>query len=64
MRLARSTGIATGLLAVALGAAVSLAGPALAVDDPSRPAARVTHGPSCQPGVGAGGVVDGEGGAG
>ncbi|MGY1735299.1 hypothetical protein [Geodermatophilus sp. SYSU D00684] len=29
---------------------VALAGPALAADDPARPDARVTHGPSCRPG--------------
>jgi hypothetical protein len=32
------------------GAALATAAPAAAVDDPSRPDARVTHGPSCQPG--------------
>jgi hypothetical protein len=29
---------------------VAAAGPAAAIDDPSRPDARVTHGPSCRPG--------------
>jgi hypothetical protein len=32
------------------GAAVATAAPAAAIDDPSRPDARVTHGPSCRPG--------------
>ncbi len=36
----------TGLLALG----VVVAGPAAAVDDPARPDARVTHGPSCHPG--------------
>ncbi|WP_139206173.1 hypothetical protein [Blastococcus sp. DSM 46786] len=40
----------TGLLVVLLGIAVSGAAPARAVDDPTRPDARVTHGPSCRPG--------------
>jgi hypothetical protein len=45
------TGLVTGLiLLVFCGAAVATAGPALAVDDPSRPQSRVTHGPSCGPG--------------
>jgi hypothetical protein len=46
-----STGLAL-LFAVSglLGGGVLLAAPALAVDDPARPDARVTHGPSCQPG--------------
>ncbi|MGY1724487.1 hypothetical protein [Blastococcus sp. SYSU DS0533] len=43
-------GVVTGLLVVLLGIAVSGAGPARAVDDPARPDARVTHGPSCRPG--------------
>ncbi|WP_147252403.1 hypothetical protein [Blastococcus sp. TF02A-30] len=33
-----------------LGAAVAVAAPAAAIDDPTRPDARVTHGPSCRPG--------------
>jgi hypothetical protein len=33
-----------------LAAGTALAGPAAAVDDPTRPDARVTHGPSCRPG--------------
>jgi hypothetical protein len=32
------------------GAALATAAPAAAVDDPTRPDARVTHGPSCRPG--------------
>jgi hypothetical protein len=44
-------GLVTGLLLLVLcGAAVTTAAPALAVDDPSRPQSRVTHGPSCGPG--------------
>ncbi|MGY1914906.1 hypothetical protein [Blastococcus sp. SYSU DS0973] len=49
-RTALSTGVVTGLLVLLLGAAVSGAAPALAIDDPTRPDARVTHGPSCRPG--------------
>jgi hypothetical protein len=33
-----------------LGAAMVTAAPAAAIDDPTRPDARVTHGPSCRPG--------------
>jgi len=33
-----------------VGAAVVTAAPAAAIDDPTRPDARVTHGPSCRPG--------------
>ncbi|TFV61656.1 hypothetical protein E4P41_09560 [Geodermatophilus sp. DF01-2] len=33
-----------------LCAGIAVAGPAAAVDDPARPDARVTHGPSCRPG--------------
>lgn len=40
----------TGLLLVLLGTGVVTAPPAAAVDDPTRPDARVTHGPSCRPG--------------
>lgn len=40
----------TGLVFVHLGAAIVLAAPAAAIDDPTRPEARVTHGPSCKPG--------------
>ena len=35
---------------VLLAAGTALAGPAAAVDDPTRPDARITHGPSCRPG--------------
>ncbi|SFT34403.1 hypothetical protein SAMN05660657_00255 [Geodermatophilus amargosae] len=46
-----STGLALlSTVAALLGGGVLLATPALAVDDPSRPDARVTHGPSCRPG--------------
>jgi len=34
-----------------LGAGLALAGPAAAVEDPRRPSAEVTHGPSCGPAV-------------
>ncbi|HEV7870815.1 MAG TPA: hypothetical protein VGO95_06120 [Modestobacter sp.] len=36
---------------VLLAGAVALAGPAAAIEDPRRPTAEVTHGPSCGPGV-------------
>ncbi|MGY2083154.1 hypothetical protein [Blastococcus sp. SYSU DS0539] len=49
-RTALSAGVVTGLLVLLLGAAVSGAAPARAIDDPTRPDARVTHGPSCRPG--------------
>lgn len=42
--------LAAGLLAGMATLGVAAAGPALAVDDPTRPDARVTHGPSCRPG--------------
>jgi hypothetical protein len=48
--LARSAGILTVLLVAAMSGAVVLAGPALALDDPTRPDVEVTRGPSCQPG--------------
>ncbi len=47
---ARRSGSLLCLLAAALSAGVALAEPAAAVDDPSRPDSRVTHGPSCRPG--------------
>ncbi|WP_346621295.1 hypothetical protein [Blastococcus montanus] len=47
---ARSAGVVTGLLVLLLGVAVAGAAPALAIDDPTRPDYRVTHGPSCRPG--------------
>jgi hypothetical protein len=40
----------SSLLVVLLGAAVAAAAPALAIEDPTRPDVRVTHGPSCRPG--------------
>lgn len=43
-------GVLVGLLLVLLGAGVVLAPAAAAVVDPTRPDARVTHGPSCRPG--------------
>jgi hypothetical protein len=49
-RPAVSAGLLTGLLAVFFGAALATAAPAAAIDDASRPDARVTHGPSCRPG--------------
>ncbi len=39
-----------GLTVLALLAGPAVAGPAAAIDDPARPDARVTHGPSCRPG--------------
>ena len=45
-----SAGVLSGLLLLLLGAGIATAAPALAVDDPTRPDARVTHGPSCRPG--------------
>ncbi|RBY96216.1 hypothetical protein DQ237_10140 [Blastococcus sp. TF02-8] len=44
--MALSAGVVTGFFLVLMAAA----GPAAAIDDPSRPHARVTQGPSCQPG--------------
>lgn len=55
-RTARSTApptIVLGSLLLFLGAALATAAPAAAIDDPTRPDARVTHGPSCR----AGGLV-------
>ena len=49
-RPAASAGVLTGLVVLLLGAALAAAAPAAAIDDPTRPGARVTHGPSCQPG--------------
>jgi hypothetical protein len=45
-----SAGLITGFVLLLFGAAVATAVPAEAVDDPTRPDARVTHGPSCRPG--------------
>jgi hypothetical protein len=49
-RRAASAGLVSGFLLLLLGAAVAAATPAAAIDDPARPDARVTHGPSCRPG--------------
>ena len=49
-RPAVSAGLLTGLLAMFFGAALATAAPAAAIDDVTRPDARVTHGPSCHPG--------------
>ena len=49
-RTARSAGAVTGLLLVLMAAALATASPAAAVDDPTRPDAEVTRGPSCRPG--------------
>jgi hypothetical protein len=40
----------TGFVFLFLSAALAAATPAAAIDDPTRPDARVTHGPSCKPG--------------
>jgi hypothetical protein len=50
VRAALSAGLVTSFVTVLFGAALALAVPAAAADDPSRPDARVTHGPSCRPG--------------
>ncbi|MCW2699850.1 MAG: hypothetical protein JWQ45_1385 [Blastococcus sp.] len=42
--------VSTGFLVALFAAAVAAAAPAAAIDDPSRPDAQVTHGPSCRPG--------------
>ena len=47
---ARRSGQLLSATAALLLAGIALASPAAAVDDPSRPDARVTHGPSCHPG--------------
>jgi hypothetical protein len=44
------SGVLVANMVVLLLGAVATAAPAAAVDDPTRPDARVTHGPSCQPG--------------
>jgi hypothetical protein len=49
-RTAVSAGLVAGFVLVLVGAALAAAAPAEAVEDPSRPGARVTHGPSCRPG--------------
>jgi hypothetical protein len=45
-----SAGLVTSLVAALFGAALATAVPAAAADDPTRPDAQVTHGPSCKPG--------------
>lgn len=45
-----TAGMLGGLFLLLMGAGLATAAPAQAVDDPSRPDARVTHGPSCRPG--------------
>lgn len=45
----RTVALACLVLALAVGGLVTAA-PAAAIDDPARPDARVTHGPSCRPG--------------
>jgi hypothetical protein len=45
-----STGLLAGFVVTLFAAAVAAAAPAAAIDDPGRPDARVTHGPSCRPG--------------
>src|SRR3954463_6706502 len=50
LRPSLSAGFVTGFVAVLLGLALATAAPAAAADDPTRPDARVTHGPSCRPG--------------
>jgi hypothetical protein len=54
------TATIAGLFALLACAGLAGAVPALAVDDPTRPDARVTHGPSCRPG---GVVIEVTGGA-
>src|SRR3954468_11914462 len=50
LRPSLSAGFVTGFVAVLCGLALAAAAPAAAADDPTRPDARVTHGPSCRPG--------------
>jgi hypothetical protein len=45
-----STVVLGNLVLLLFGVALATAAPAAAVDDPARPDARVTHGPSCRPG--------------
>jgi hypothetical protein len=45
-----SAGLLSTFVFLFVGAAVATAAPAAAIDDPTRPGARVTHGPSCRPG--------------
>lgn len=50
LRSTLSAGSVAGFVAVLFGIALATAAPAAAADDPSRPDAQVTHGPSCRPG--------------
>jgi hypothetical protein len=45
-----TAGMLSGLFLLLMGAGLATAAPAQAVDDPTRPDARVTYGPSCRPG--------------
>ena len=45
-----TAGVLSGVFVLLAGAGLVLAPPAAAADDPTRPDARVTHGPSCNPG--------------
>jgi hypothetical protein len=45
-----SAGLVASFVAVLFGVALATAAPAAAGDDPTRPDARVTYGPSCRPG--------------
>src|SRR4051794_29692741 len=49
-RLSLSVGLVPGFVAVLFGVALAAAAPAAAAQDPTRPDAQVTHGPSCRPG--------------
>lgn len=49
-RVVRRSAVLGGLVGGLVALGIAGAGPVLAVDDPSRPDARVTHGPSCRPG--------------
>src|SRR3954469_24703391 len=50
LRPSLSAGFVTGFVSVLVGLALATATPAAAADDPTRPDAHVTHGPSCRPG--------------
>jgi hypothetical protein len=45
-----SAGLVSGFVLLLFATSVAIAAPAAAIDDPTRPDARVTHGPSCRPG--------------
>ncbi|MGY1746054.1 hypothetical protein [Blastococcus sp. SYSU D00695] len=49
-RVARSSAVLGALAAGLASWGIAVAAPAQAIDDPTRPEARVTHGPSCRPG--------------